>query len=133
MSIFKTGGVMKKKIICSVIVCAVLSIPLMVFANQTSVAIVAPETAKKGTEVTITINVSHNGNSRFHYTNWVWVKANGKEIGRWEYSSDKLPENEKFTLEVKVKINADTVIEAQGNCNRHGSAGVQSVTIKAVK
>jgi desulfoferrodoxin (superoxide reductase-like protein) len=124
---------MKKKIICSIVVGIVLSISFVVFANQTSVAIVAPETAKKGTEVTITINVSHSSNNRFHYTNWVWVKADGKEIGRWEYSSDKLPENENFSLEVKVKITADTVIEAQGNCNRHGSAGVQSLTIKAVK
>jgi len=111
--------------------CAVGSSPL--FANKTSVEIKAPESVKKGSEVTVTINVSHSGNNRFHHTEWVYVKADGKEIARWTFTGSDLPENENFTREVKLTVKADTVIESEGNCNRHGSNGVATITIKAGK
>jgi len=115
-------------IVALFVVCAV-----PVFANKTSVEIKAPESVKKGTEVTVVINVTHSGNNRFHYTDWVWVKADGKEIARWNYAGGNLPENENFTKEIKLTVNADTTIEAEGNCNRHGSNGIAKVIIKAGK
>ena len=39
------------------------------FANKASVSIDAPESAMKGSEITIKLNVEHDGNSMFHYTN----------------------------------------------------------------
>ena len=123
-----------KRILFTIMLCAVCVVcsgPL--FANKTSVEIKAPESAKKGSEVTVTINVSHSGNNRFHYTDWVYVKADGKEIVRWTFTGSNLPENENFTREVKVKVNADTIIEAEGNCNRHGNNGAATTTIKAGK
>ena len=100
------------------------------FANKTSVNIVAPEKAKKGSEVTIKIEVRHSNNNFFHHTNWVWVKVNGKEYKRWEYSGFNKPEDNNFTLEITLKIDEDTTIEAEGNCNIHGSAGPKSIKIK---
>ncbi len=93
-------------------------------ANRTSVKVsVSDSTAAKGTEVTITINVFHMGNSNTHHTEWVYLKVNGKEIKRWEYERNNLPPDQDFTLEYKYIVTGDTEIEAEGNCNIHGTAG----------
>jgi desulfoferrodoxin (superoxide reductase-like protein) len=96
-----------------------------VFASKTSVTIDAPDKAAKGSEIKIKINVTHSGNNFIHHTDWVYVKVNGKEVGRWEFSSGKLPEGENFSREVSYKIEVDgpLTIEAEGDCNIHGSAG----------
>ena len=95
-----------------------------VLADKSSVKIEAPDQVVKGSEVVIKLQVSHSANSLFHYTNWVSAKANGKEIGRWDYSTTNRPEAENFTKEIKLTVNEDLEIEAQANCNLHGSAGV---------
>jgi desulfoferrodoxin (superoxide reductase-like protein) len=98
-------------------------------ANKTSVEVEAPEKAKKGSEVTVVINVSHMGNTKAHFTDWVSVKINGKEIKRWEYTKSKLPEAAKFTLKYKFVLNEKSTIEVKGNCNKHGSTGSKTVVI----
>lgn len=107
---------------------ATLALPLL--ANKSAVSIQAPEAVKAGEEVTIIVNVSHRGNSSLHYTNRLVVKANGKEVARWNFSSGNRPEAENFSREVKLKIEAETEIVAEANCNLHGSAGPASVKIK---
>jgi desulfoferrodoxin (superoxide reductase-like protein) len=92
-------------------------------ANRTLAALSGPDSVAVGTEVTITISISHKGNSASHYTNWVWVKADGKEIARWEFDASRLPESENFTREVKFTVVKAVEITAQGNCIRHGSRG----------
>jgi desulfoferrodoxin (superoxide reductase-like protein) len=93
------------------------------FANKTAVSIESPQLVKKGTEITIKIAVSHSANNFFHYTNWVYIHANGKEIARWDFSSGNRPESNNFTREIKYTVNEKTEITAMGNCNIHGSAG----------
>jgi desulfoferrodoxin (superoxide reductase-like protein) len=100
-----------------------------VFANQTSVKIDVPASAEKGSVITIKINVSHNANSYFHYTDWVYVKVNGKEVGRWDFTRDTRPDNENFTREVKVTVDGPLTIESEGHCNIHGSAGVTQAKV----
>lgn len=99
------------------------------FANKTSVSVVAPEKATKGSEVTVKIEVKHMGNTKAHYTDWVWVKINGEEYKRWEYTPDHLPENQNFTVEFTIKVEETIEIEAEGNCNKHGSKGENKVKI----
>jgi len=99
------------------------------YANKTAVAVVAPEFAAAETEVTITINVTHKGNSSFHHTKWVTVKADGEEIARWDFSGSKRPEAENFSREVKYTVTEAVEITAQGSCNIHGSAGPVTVKI----
>ncbi len=99
------------------------------FADKSTVKIEAPDEVGKGSEVVIKVQVSHSGNNFFHYTDLVTVKANGKEIRRWEYSMSKRPEGASFTKEIKVIVNEDLVIEAKANCNLHGSAGVDTKKI----
>jgi desulfoferrodoxin (superoxide reductase-like protein) len=94
------------------------------YANKASVEIVASDSVKAGTDITITLNVSHKGNTDKHFTKWVWVKADGKEIARWDFTATKLPENEKFTREVHIKVSGYTIIESEAYCNLHGSAGI---------
>ncbi len=101
----------------------------LLFANKTSVDIRAPKEVNKGTEVTVTIEVLHNGNNIMHYTSWVYVKINGKEYKRWEYSSFNRPADEKFSLSFKIIVNEPLKIEAQGNCNIHGSHGKKTIEI----
>ncbi|MCB2195800.1 MAG: class II SORL domain-containing protein [Bacteroidetes bacterium] len=108
---------------------ALLLISSGVFANKTSVTIVAPEKVKKGTEVTVKIEVKHIGNTKGHYTDWVSLKVNGEEVKRWEYSKDNLPDDQNFTLEYKIIANANLEIVAEGNCNKHGSKGEDKFTV----
>ena len=99
------------------------------FANKTSVKVIAPEKATKGTEITIKIEVSHIGNTKGHYTDWILVKVNGEEYKKWEYSKDNLPESQNFTLEFKIKAESNLEIIVEGNCNKHGSKGEDKVTV----
>jgi len=101
-----------------------------VMANKTSVEIKGPSTVKKGTEVTFVINVTHKGNSKAHFTDWITVKFNGKEVKRWEYTKTSLPSSENFTFEYKMVVPEDGTLEVQGHCNLHGSTGPKTLVIK---
>jgi len=90
-------------------------------ANKTEASLAGPESAAVGTEVTITVNISHRGNSAFHYTDWVWVKADGVEIARWDFKPSSRPESEKFSREVKFMVTKSVEITAEGHCSLHGS------------
>ena len=103
------------------------------FANKTSVKIIAPETAEAGTEITVKIEVTHIGNTKAHFTNWVIVKVNGEVYKKWGYTKDSLPETQDFTLEFKIVAKTDLEIIAEGNCNKHGSKGEDSATIKVLQ
>jgi len=63
-----------RKLIFAITVLFIFS-GLNLLANKTSVDIKAPATVKKGSEVTIIINVTHKGNSKMHHTDWVTLKA----------------------------------------------------------
>jgi desulfoferrodoxin (superoxide reductase-like protein) len=93
------------------------------FADKASVTISAPETAAKGSEVLIKLTITHSSNNFFHYTNWVSLKVNGKEVSRWEFTSGKRPEAAVFSREVKIPVNEPMELIAEANCNIHGSAG----------
>jgi len=101
-----------------------------VFANKTSVKVVAPESIKKGQELTVIVQVSHKGNSKMHHTNWVTLSVNGQEVKRWEFSGKSLPPEANFNLEYKFIPTGNCTITAKGNCNLHGSAGPDTVEVK---
>lgn len=98
-------------------------------ADKSAVTIIAPESAAKGTEVTIKLNVTHHGNNMLHHTQWVYIKVNGKEIARWDFSATNTPETEYFTKEIKYTVNEPAQIEAEASCNIHGSAGIAKAAI----
>jgi desulfoferrodoxin (superoxide reductase-like protein) len=98
-------------------------------ADKSAVTIIAPESAAKGTEVTIKLNVAHHGNNMLHYTKWAYIKINGKEIARWDFSATNTPESENFTKEVKFTVNEPAQIEAEAYCNIHGSAGIAKASV----
>ena len=100
------------------------------FANKTSVKVSVPDKVQKGQPTTITIQVTHNGNSKMHHTNWVTLTINGKEVNRWEYSGSHLPANEDFTVTYQITPTEDMEIKAQGNCNLHGSTGPDTKSVK---
>ncbi len=100
-------------------------------ANKTATSIAAPENARKGSEITIKVTVTHSANSAFHQTQWLKVMANKKEIARWDYSSSNLPEAATFTKEIKVRCTEDLEVVAEASCNIHGSAGPATVKIIA--
>jgi desulfoferrodoxin (superoxide reductase-like protein) len=100
-------------------------------ANKTSVEVKAPAEVKKGTEVTILIQVSHSSNSKGHYTDWVVLRINGKEVKRWSFNKSNLPPDSVFTLEYKMVAEEDLTIETEGHCNLHGSKGISKTTVKA--
>lgn len=113
------------------LVFAVLSLPAPVLANKTSVRIDAPLSAAVGEEITIHLQVSHEGNNFVHYTDLVTVVINGEEFQRWEFSNFDKPEAETFTRTITYKVTGKTEIKADGNCNMHGSAGPDTVTVNA--
>jgi desulfoferrodoxin (superoxide reductase-like protein) len=101
------------------------------YADKTGVSITGPDTAKKGSTVEITITVTHSANNFMHYTDWLVVRVNGKEASRWDYSSFNRPESERFTRTMPVTVSDTITVEAEGNCNLHGSRGKVFHTIKA--
>lgn len=118
-------------LIAGLIVILLITVP-SVFANKSSVSVDAPERVAPGSDITIKINVEHDGNSMVHYTKWVYVMINGEEIKRWEYSWRKRPEAEKFTKEITYTVNEPIEIVAESSCNNHGSKGkaIKKVSLK---
>ena len=98
-------------------------------ANKSSVSVEGPQTAEKGTEVTIRVTVNHKGNSFFHHTQWLKVLVNQNEIARWHYTGSQRPEAEQFTKEIKIKADGNMEVTAEASCNIHGSAGPVTVRI----
>lgn len=99
------------------------------FADKSAVAIKAPSAAAKGSEVVIQLTVTHNANNFLHYTEWLYITVNGKEVARWKYTSSERPESETFTKEVKYTTTENLEIKAEASCNLHGSAGPQTVKV----
>ena len=122
---------MTKKIVVSAL-CLLLWASTAALANKTAVSLDGPESAAAGTEITLTVTVSHRGNSAFHYTNWIVVKVDGEEIARWNFKSSERPESENFTRELKYTVEKTVEITTQGNCNIHGSEGpaVLKITVE---
>jgi desulfoferrodoxin (superoxide reductase-like protein) len=124
---------MKKAIVLGTLILAVLLLQgSPAVANKSGASIEGPADVAKGTEVTLRVTVSHSANSSSHYTEWVKVTANKKEIGRWDYNKDKRPEAAEFTKEIKFKVMEDTEIVAEASCNNHGSRGpaTHKITVK---
>lgn len=97
--------------------------PVLSSADKSSVTIEAPANAEKGSEIIIRINVNHSANNFLHYTDLVYVRVNGKEIKRWEFSAFNRPEAENFSREIRYRVNGPLEIVAEANCSLHGSAG----------
>ena len=124
---------MKQSIDIGMLILAVLFLQVSpAFANKAATAIEGPTSVARGTEVTLRVVVTHNANSSSHYTEWLKVAANKKEIDRWDYAKDKRPEAAEFTKEMKIKIMEDTEIIAEASCNNHGSKGpaTHKITVK---
>lgn len=98
-------------------------------ANKSTVSLQAPTEAPKGSEVVIRVTVTHNDNNVLHYTDWLYVAVNGKEIARWNYTAFNRPEAETFTKEIKYTAAGNMEIKAEANCNLHGSAGPATAAI----
>ncbi len=98
-------------------------------ANKASVAVDAPQSVQKGAELTIRVTVTHSANTALHYTEWLKVTVNQKEVARWDYTSNSRPEAAVFTKEIKLKATENMDITAQASCNIHGSNGPATVKV----
>ena len=115
---------MKKSIALGMLILSVLLVQIgPALADKSAVSIEGPTKVEKGTEVTLRITVTHNANSSSHYTEWLKMSANKKEIAHWDYTTDKRPEAAQFTKEIKIKVTEDTEVVAEASCNKHGSRG----------
>ena len=119
---------MVKKIAASALIilhcCAIAA-----YANASAVEITVPENAKAGSVITITVKVIHNANNIFHFTDWAWIKVDGKEVARWDFTWNHRPESNIFTREISYTVTGPAVVSAKANCNLHGSAGERSAAI----
>jgi len=115
---------MKKVMLLGIVVLAILLLQVgIASANKSEASIEGPTDAVKGSEVTLRITVTHNANSASHYTEWLKVTANKKEVGRWDYTKENRPEGAVFTKEIKMKVTENTEIVAEASCINHGSKG----------
>ena len=103
--------------------------PAVSLANKSSVKVTAPQSAEKGSEIVIRIDVFHEGNNMFHYTNRVDVTINGKLTKSWEFTARNRPDTENFTREVTYTLTEPITITAEANCNLHGSEGAATRTV----
>jgi desulfoferrodoxin (superoxide reductase-like protein) len=101
----------------------------MAKANKASVAVDVPQSVQKGTELTVRVTVTHSANSFLHYTQWLKVTVNQKEVARWDYTSSSRPEAEVFTKEIKLNAVENMEITAEASCNLHGSNGPDTVKV----
>jgi desulfoferrodoxin (superoxide reductase-like protein) len=102
-----------------------------VWANKSTTSIEVPESIPKGSEITIRVTVTHNANNFMHYTKWLQIMVNGKEIARWDYTMGNKPEGATFTKEIKYKVEGDIEIKTEAGCNLHGSAGPATARVLA--
>jgi desulfoferrodoxin (superoxide reductase-like protein) len=115
---------MKKGMLVGIVVLAILLFQVSLApANKSEASIEGPTQAGRGSEVTLRITVTHSANTASHYTEWVKVMANKKEIARWDYTKENRPEGAVFTKEIKIKVTEDVEIVAEASCNNHGSKG----------
>ena len=115
---------MKKGMLLGIVVLAILLFQVSLApANKSEASIEGPNDAAKGSEVTLRITATHNANTASHYTEWLKVMANKKEIARWDYTKENRPDGAVFTKEIKIKVTEDTEIVAEASCNNHGSKG----------
>jgi len=115
---------MRRGMLFGVVMLIVSLIQLSVgLANKSEVSIEGPTQAAKGSEVTLRITATHNANTASHYTEWLKVTANQKEVARWDYTKENRPEGAVFTKEIKIQVMEDTEILAEASCNNHGSKG----------
>ena len=115
---------MRRGMLFGVVMLIVSLIQLSVgLANKSEVSIEGPTQAAKGSEVTLRITATHNANTPSHYTEWLKVTANQKEVARWDYTKENRPEGAVFTKEIKIQVMEDTEILAEASCNNHGSKG----------
>ena len=124
---------MKKVIVFGVFMMAISLVQVSgAFANKSEASIEGPTEAVKGSEVTLRITATHNANTASHYTEWLKVTANNKEVARWNYTKENRPEGAVFTKEVKIKVTEDTEIVAEASCNNHGGKGPvkHKITVK---
>jgi len=122
---------MRRGILLGVVMLAVLLFQVsVVFANKSEVTIEGPTQAERGSEVTLRITATHNANTASHYTEWLKVTANKKEVARWDYTKENRPEGAVFTKEIKIKVLEDTEIVVEASCNNHGSKGPAKHNIK---
>ena len=98
-------------------------------ANKSTTSIEVPENITKGSEITIRVTVTHNANNFIHYTKWLQIMVNGKEMARWDYTMSNRPEGAIFTKQIKYKVEGDIEIKAEASCNIHGSAGPSTVRV----
>ena len=124
---------MKKVMVFGVFMMAISLVQVSgTYANKSEASIEGPTEAAKGSEVTLRITASHSANTASHYTEWLKVTANNKEVARWDFTKDKRPEGAVFTKEVKIKVTEDTEIVAEASCNNHGGKGPvkHKITVK---
>jgi desulfoferrodoxin (superoxide reductase-like protein) len=97
------GGVMnnRKLRLLSVAVLFTFLVSGNAWANKAEAKIEAPESAAKGTEITVRVTAIHNADGYFHHVEWLWIQVNGIEIARWDYTASNRPEGAAFTKEVK--------------------------------
>jgi desulfoferrodoxin (superoxide reductase-like protein) len=118
------GGKMRRGMLFAVVMLVVSLFQLSVgLANKSEVSIEGPTQAAKGSEVTLRITATHNANTASHHSEWLKVMADGKQIARWDFTKENLPEGAAFTKEIKIKVMEDTEIVAEASCNNHGSKG----------
>ncbi len=112
-------------ILCTVLIALVFVLQgNKAFAGKSSIRIKVPETAVAGEVILIQLNVSHQGNNFIHYTNWIYVTINGREVKRWTFSNFDKPESENFTRTINHTMTGPIEITAEADCNIHGSAGI---------
>ncbi|MFC1889899.1 desulfoferrodoxin family protein [Thermodesulfobacteriota bacterium] len=116
-------------VLCGVLLLCLAALPA--YADKSSVEIEAPTLAEAGTVVTIKVNVKHQGNNFMHYTKWVYMKVNGEEVARWDFSWTSRPEEEAFSRQVEYTLDGPIEIEAEASCNIHGSAGKAHQKVEA--
>lgn len=98
-------------------------------ANKSAVRLEAPVRAGQGEKITIKVFVTHSANNFFHHTKEVYLRINGQEAARWEFSWTKLPEAAEFSRTFEYVMDGPLTLESAAFCNVHGSGNTATATV----
>jgi len=110
-------------LVLCVLIAMIIVLSSHALANKSAAFIQAPTEVPRGSEVVIRVTVTHSDNNPLHYTEWLHIMVNGKEIARWNYTAFNRPEAATFSREIKYTATDNMEVKAEASCNLHGSAG----------
>lgn len=91
----------------------------------------APDSARSGESVPITLNLHHEDTSPVHYVDYVRLYDGDRLLQEWTYGKNNPEKAEEWSLTYTGSFEKSTKLRAVIRCNLHGdSAATKEITVQ---